>query len=87
MLNKELIEDFVKQLASYKVGVLGVANYDAANAFAAGVGMENIVYTHELKVRRKCQGGDGVPCSPTCCRCPGLVRSATILLNAVMNSP
>jgi hypothetical protein len=30
---------------------------------------------------------EGIPCSSISVRCPGLVRSATVLLKRVMNSP
>jgi hypothetical protein len=71
-------------------GVGVVADYYAADSFCAAVGVECVVCEEEVR-----DGFPGwcywseyiVPCSSTSCRCPGFVRSATVLLNSVMNSP
>jgi hypothetical protein len=84
---QELVDDFGEQLVGDKGGVGVVADYDAADSFGAAVGVECVVYGEEgLEVffwGMRCV----VPCSSTSCRWPGRVRSATVLLNSVMNSP
>jgi hypothetical protein len=72
-------------------GVVVVGDDDAGDAFGAAVGVEGVVCFLCKKVFRVISSfnriaGD-VPCSSTSCRCPGRVRSATVLLNRVMNSP
>ena len=74
----------------YERGVGVVGDDDAGDAFGAAVGVEGVICrTISLPPSRcvylRCR--HAVPCSSTSCRCPGRVRSATVLLNSVMNSP
>lgn len=67
-------------------GVIMGADDDAADTFRATVGVERIFCVGYINFMNRRRGDLCVPCSSTSCRCPGLVLSATVLLNIVMNS-
>ncbi len=77
--------------------VVLVADDDAGDAFGAAVGVEGVCCRGRGGVRGGfgclwVEGGGGrreggVHFSSMSCRWPGLVRSATVLLKRVMNSP
>lgn len=74
---------------SAAVGVKGIG----WERLEGGSGMPSVLVWYRngwLLVGRKSlaiKGGDYALCSSISCRCPGFVRSATVLLNRVMNSP
>lgn len=85
MLGKEFIDDFREELVRYKGWIIVIGDDDTADAFCATVGVECVVC--DLSEHGHLCDKANLPCSSTSCRCPGRVRSATVLLNRVMNSP
>ena len=90
VLREELVDDLGEELVRHEGRVFVVRDDEASHAFAAAIGVEGVCwffhvsFADRILVKRRI--GDG-PCSSTSCRCPGRVRSATVLAKSVMNSP
>lgn len=85
MLCEELIHDFREELMGDETRVVVVGYDNATDTFCAPIGMERVVCN--LSAWAPHETECDLPCSSTSCRWPGRVRSATVLLKRVMNSP
>jgi hypothetical protein len=85
VLCEELVDNFREELVRYQARIVVVGDDNATDALRATVGVERVVcnLSEWIRVYRRAD----LPCSSTSCRWPGRVRSATVLLNRVINSP